>query len=390
MAFSLLVTLGFSVGMIWMKAELNNVSFFKKSTEIRIADDELNAKLAGTQNIVVVLDSDLAPPVEGPGGILQAAPSEAEPVAITTPAVLEKVEGFSKAVLQKFPYARKVMSFNDVLKKMNQEMNGGDPSYFAIPADANLISQYLLIFSGDIQAELSPNHDKLKINVMLKRVGTGESEEVARFAQAYFDPAFCKANHLKVEITGAAHLYYVANELLVDGMIKSIAICVALVFVILLLLLRGLPMTLIAMSPILATLLINFGFLGVFGIPLNTATAMVSSIAVGIGVDYSIHFITWYRSSCRRKRDIGLALENTIMRKGRAILYNMLVISAGFIIMVASNFVPLIQFGVLVTVCMLTTAFGALAVVPAFIKVLSAKERPFLYLGEGGTRSPAP
>jgi hypothetical protein len=315
--------------------------------------------------------------------MLEAAPSSGDPVAITTPTVLRKIEAFSGDVQKQFGFVRKVMSFDDVLKKMNQEMNGGNPADFKIPDDPNLISQYLLIFSGDIQSELSSNHDKLKITVTMQRRGTAESEEVARYARSYFGDDFCKANHLRVEVAGTAHMYYVANELLMDGMIKSIVICVILVFLILFLLLKDLRMSLISISPILATLVINFGCLGFFNIPLNTATAMVSSIAVGIGVDYSIHFITWYRSELRRKRDIGLALENSILHKGRAILYNMFVVFGGFLVLVFSNFVPLIQFGLLVAICMLTTAFGSLAIVPAIIRVLSRKERRFLYLDKG-------
>jgi hypothetical protein len=107
---------------------------------------------------------------------------------------------------------------------------------------------------------------------------------------------------------------------------------------------------------------------------------MVSSIVVGIGVDYSIHFITWYRSELRKERNIALALESTILHKGRAILENMILIVAGFLVLTLSNFIPLVQFGLLVAICMLTTAFGALAVVPAIIRSLAKKDRDFLYL----------
>jgi hypothetical protein len=109
---------------------------------------------------------------------------------------------------------------------------------------------------------------------------------------------------------------------------------------------------------------------------------MVSTVAVGIGVDYSIHYITWYRREIRQRRDIAFALEQTIVHKGRAILYNMLVIVGGFLVMVVSKFVPLIQFGLLVSVCMVTTAVGSLVIVPAVMNLLSRskKEKSFLYM----------
>jgi len=378
--FTILVTIVFAIGMISIRSELNNVSFFKNDSPVHVADDKLNQKLAGSQTVSIVLDSDLNPPHKAADGSLEPSPSNGEPVVITTPEVLKKVEAFSVAVKNEFPYVGKVLSFDDVLKKMNQEMNGGSPEFYKIPDDPNLISQYLLIFSGDIQSQVSGNHDKLRISISLKRVGTEDSEKVATFARQYFDSAFLQRNHLQLNVTGAAHLYYVANSLLMDGMIKSIVICVALVFLLLLLLLRNLRMTLIGLIPIASTLIINFGLLGLLHIPLNTATAMVSSIAVGIGVDYSIHFITWYRAEVQKNRDITKALENSILHKGRAILYNMFVIVAGFLVLLVSNFVPLIQFGFLVAICMFTTAFGALVVVPAVIRMLAKKDRPFLYL----------
>ena len=380
---SLALTAVFAIGCFSVKAELNNVSLFKTDDPTFIADSTLNQELAGTQVMNVILDTDLTDVLsrtDAPAGDNAAAPVE-----LTTPAVLNKVEAFNAAVLKEFPYATKVLSFNTMMKKMNQEMTGGNPQNYTIPQDPQLISQYLLIFSGDLQSVLSPNHDKLRVTITMKRTSTDEAEKVATFAKAYFDDQFRKDNHVQVQITGAAHLYYVANTLLIQGTINSILVCIVIVLLLLLYVLRDFWMSLIAMVPIFLTLVINYGMLGLFNIPLNAGTAMVSTIAIGIGVDYSIHFITWYRSEIRRRRDVDFALEQTILHKGRAILYNMLVIVGGFLVMVVSKFIPLIQFGVLVSVCMVTTALGALVIVPAVLHLLSKskKERTFLYMEKG-------
>ena len=373
------LTVVFAVGCFYVKAELNNVSLFKADDPTRIADDTLNEKLAGTQIMNVIIDSDLSDVTSRTD---KTADDAAAPVDVATPAVLNKIEAFNADVLKQFPYATKVLSFNTMMKKMNQEMNGGDPKYYTIPQDPQLISQYLLIFSGDLQSVLSPNHDKLQVSITMKRTSTDESEKVAQYALKYFDADFQKANHVQVKITGAAHLYYVANTLLIEGTINSILVCVVIVFFLLLFVLKDFWISLVAMIPIFITLVINYGMLGLFNIPLNAGTAMVSTVAIGIGVDYSIHYITWYRMEIRRRRDIDNALEMTILHKGRAILYNMLVIVGGFMVMIVSKFIPLIQFGVLVSVCMVTTAVGALAVVPAVMRLLAKKERKFLYMEE--------
>jgi predicted RND superfamily exporter protein len=380
---SVLVAAGFFYGLFLVKTEINNVGFFKKSEWIRQSDNVLNEKLAGTQVLNVVLDSDLSDPAKRvEGGDAAGAPAASEaPIEITTPEVLNKIEAFSTDVRKEFPQVQKVLSFNTLIKKMNQEMNGGSPELYAVPQDRNLISQYLMIFTGDAKSVLSPNHDKLRVSVNMKRCSTEELESVYKYCVSYFGEDFLKANHLQLRITGVSHLYDVANSLLVEGTFNSIYICLAVVFLLLLFVLRDFWMSLIALVPILITLLINFGILGYFKIPLNAGTAMISCVAIGIGVDYSIHFITWYRNELRVDGDIKAALERSIMHKGRAILYNMFVIVGGFMVMVVSRFIPLIQFGTLTSVCMITTAVGALAIVPAIIRILAKRDYAFLYLG---------
>lgn len=378
LAVSIIITVVFLVGCLFVRTELNNVSFFKNDNPVHVADDVLNDKLAGTQVLNIVLDSDLSDVLTRTDN---ADGSEAV-VDLANPVVLNKIEDFSLAVQQKFDFVKKVMSFNDILKKMNQEMNGGDKVFYSIPNDPNLISQYFLMISQDnLKSAISPNHDKLRIGIQMKRTGTAETESVRQFALQYFGGDFLKDNHIQIQTTGAARLYFVANDLLVKGTFNSVWICIVIVFVLLLYVLRSFWMSLIALLPIFMTLLINFGILGLFNIPLNAGTAMVSSIAIGIGVDYSIHYITWYRNEMRRKTDIMHALENTIMHKGRAILYNMFVIFGGFMVMIVSKFIPLIQFGVLVSICMITTAVGALVVVPAVMRILAKRDHKFLYLG---------
>jgi predicted RND superfamily exporter protein len=380
---SLALALGSFYGIFLVKTEINNVGFFKKSEWIRQSDGVLNDKLAGTQVLNVVLDSDLSDPTARVEG--KESPDIVE---ITTPEVLDKVESFSRDIKEQFPAVRKVLSFNTLIKKMNQEMNGGSPDQYAVPQDKNLISQYLMIFTGDAKSVLSPNHDKLRVSINMKRVSTEELEAVRQYCVSYFGADFLKANHLQLRITGVSHLYDVANSLLVRGTFNSIYICLGVVFLLLLFVLRDFWMSLIALVPIFITLLINFGILGYFEIPLNAGTAMISCVAIGIGVDYSIHFITWYRSELRKDGDIRAALERSIMHKGRAILYNMLVIVGGFMVMAVSRFIPLIQFGTLTSLCMLTTAVGALAVVPAIIRLLAKRDYRFLYLGTRSARLP--
>ena len=367
------VSLALVGGAFFVKSDLDIVKFFAAKDSIRLSDKIMNQKMAGTKSLAVILDSDLRDPVTRKGN-----PDTI--VDLTNPEVLKKVEQYSVDVKKRFPNVQKVMSFADVLKKMNQEMNGGDPTFYKIPDDPALISQYLVIFSGDTKTFLATNHDKLRIMLTMNEGSLDESHKIAMYSESYF-AALRDKDHLQVLISGDQQIAYVANQTLLRGTLESVIICVVIVFVLLLLVLRSFWMSLIGVIPIGICLLVDFGFLGFTGIELNTATALVSSIGIGIGVDFSIHFITWYRRELQVDRDILAAVDRAIIHKGRAILYNLFVIVGGFAVLMGSQMVPLRQFGLLTAICMAVTATGALVIVPAILRLLAKKKYSFLYLG---------
>jgi len=367
------VCLALSGGTFLVKSELDIVKFFSPKDSIRLSDKVMNEKMAGTKSLALILDSDLRDPITRKGN-----PDTI--VDLANPEVLKKIDRFSTDVKKRFPNVQKVSSFADVMKKMNQEMNGGDPAFYAIPEDPALISQYLMIFAGDTKTFLTNNHDKLRIMVTMNRGSLDDTHEVATYGESYFADLRDK-DHLQVLISGDQQIYYVANRTLLGGMLEGTVMCIVIVFALLLLVLRSFWMSLIAIVPIVICLLVEFGFLGFSGMALNTATALVSSIGIGIGVDFSIHFITWYRRELQVDRDILAAVSRTIMHKGRAILYNLLVIVGGFLVLLGSNILPIHDLGLLIGICMVVTAAGALVIVPAILRLLAKKRYAFLYLG---------
>ena len=369
-----ILTLLVAGGSFLVKSDLDLVKFFPLNDTIRVADRVMNSKMAGTKSLSIVLDSDLRDPLTRQGN-----PDTL--VQLPNPAVLKKIDQFSKDVQVKFPNVRKVSSYSDVLKKMNQVMNGGAASDYVIPDDPALISQYMVIFSGDTQSLMTVNHDKLRIMVMMNSGSLDVTHQVAEYAKAYFDDSFRSAQHFTVHVVGEQQISYMANQTLLKGTVESIFACLIIVFLLLIIVLRSFWMSLIAVVPIVLCLAINFGYLGLTGTELNTATALVSSIGIGIGIDFSIHFITWYRRELLVDRNVLAAVDRTILHKGRAIVYNLLVIVGGFGVLIGSQMAPMRDFGLLTALCLTVTAFGALVVVPAILRLLARRNFRFLYLG---------
>jgi predicted RND superfamily exporter protein len=212
--------------------------------------------------------------------------------------------------------------------------------------------------------------------------------KIALYAQSYFDRSFLDRNHLQVQVVGEQQISYESNRSLLKGTMEGIFACAAIVFLLLLFSLRDFRMSLVAVVPVLLCLVVDFGYLGFSGTTLNTATALVSSIGIGIGIDFSIHFITWYRRELRVDRDVLAAVDRTILHKGRAILYNLFVIAGGFLVLLGSQMGPLRDFGFLTALCLTVTAISAIVVVPAIIRLLARKDRKFLYLGVEETSDP--
>ena len=107
--------------------------------------------------------------------------------------------------------------------------------------------------------------------------------------------------------------------------------------------------------------------MGYTGIPLNIATVLVASIAMGIGIDYSVHVITHFNSSLKKGATISGALEETIGISGKAIIINVTSVSAGFLVLLFSEMVPLQYFGLLIFLSMVGSGLSALTFLPVIL-----------------------
>ena len=126
---------------------------------------------------------------------------------------------------------------------------------------------------------------------------------------------------------------------------------------------------LLAIAPLLSTVLLNFGIMGWFGISLDISTAMIASIAIGTGDDVNIHFIHTYRYY----RELGLGIDDALIKTlstgGKAILYSGLTLFLGFSVVGLSNFRPTMLFGLLCGFSLIVTTMGALFILPSVVKL---------------------
>ncbi len=177
---------------------------------------------------------------------------------------------------------------------------------------------------------------------------------------------------LTAEQTGMPIIYMDIDRKIMRSQALSLSIAMFLVFLLLSFQLRSLIGGLISITPIILTILINFILMVVLNIPLDIVTVMIGSVAVGIGIDYTIHFINRFKSEFGKGKSELEALDKTLETTGKAILINAISVMMGFLVLVLGSVVPLQRFGYLIAFTMITSALGAITFLPALILITKA------------------
>lgn len=339
------------VGLLRMQVDTDMVRMFKYDSDIRVSDRYLNRYYKGTATAEIVIDA----------GRKNGA---------VTPAILKAVDGLEH-YLQNNPRVPLeirtniggVMSVCDYLKKANKALHNGDQAWYRIEDDPKVILDHLLLLSSSIDDICNRDKSAVKALVSVKSGSTRLGRQLEQVILEYFRSR---------GINNARFLGYLSktvtvDRLIVKGQIYSMLLSLLVVFILNAAVFRSFIGSLISLVPLSIAILINFGLMGFGGILLDIATSMISSIAIGIGIDYTIHFISGFKERFSAGIPVEESLTQTGLTTGRAILYNMIAVMAGFAVLLFSSFVPLVNFGLLIAITMVTTGIASLTIVPAII-----------------------
>jgi hypothetical protein len=156
-------------------------------------------------------------------------------------------------------------------------------------------------------------------------------------------------------------------DLVVKGQIKSLVLALVVIFFLLSMIFRSMKAGVLSVVPLSVAVLLLFGLMGLFGISLDIATALLSSIMIGVGVDYTIHFLWRFKHERSAGKTHADAIRTTLTTTGRGIAFNALSVMIGFLALTFSSFAPLRFFGALVTLSISTCLLSALLLVPALV-----------------------
>ena len=343
------------------------VNYFRKNTEIRKSDEFANKNFSGTTLIDVVIDGE-------------------ESGSLTNPDILVAMDNLSNHLKEKFPRIGNTISFSALIKKMNEVINSDEEGdYYEIPYDPakynlsdknelkQLITQYLLLFSGNISEyvddSLEPSQTKLTL--MLKSENFNLLREIKKEIIDYTNKNFPEG--YKITITGNAELQNVVSNLIVESQILNILTSLVAVFLILTIYFKSPLAGIFGIVSLAIPILLNFGIMGIFKIRLDAGTALIASVAIGIGIDYTIHFINAYHHERKINNDLEEVTKKTLLTSGKAIVFNATAVAFGFAVLIFSNFLPLVNFGILVALTMFTASFSAMTLLPVMLNIVKPK-----------------
>lgn len=329
---------------VWINSSF--LEKFEKDSDIVQTDAFINQHFGGTSTLNVILDAE-------------------EPDAFKHPRILRAIDRLQTDVDSSLAVVGNSFALTDYLKRMNKVMHADSAEYHAIPNSQDLVAQYLLLYemSGDpenLWKVVDYNYQKANLTFQLKSDNSMALNSAIDQIEEH-KPTLEKLG-VTLNYAGSGYKGLVFTDLILQGQIKSLVLSLALVVILLSLMFKNVRAGVIGAVPITITAIISFGVMGLLDIPLSTTTALLSSIAIGIGIDYAVHFIERYKIYAAETGDQKLTGRKTMQHSGRAIAYNALVVIAGFLVLLASVFPPNRALGALVSMNMFTSFLGTVTI----------------------------
>ena len=370
-----LIISGFSFyGLLQLKVESNLESYFKADAPFVVANKAME-KMSGSRTINIVIKIN----------------EEGEPWK--NPENLKLVEDFQK-FLSAEQRVKRTFSLVDLIKRISYAFNENRTDFNRLPqaveileseetfeengqtvkrnvkrevSGRDLVAQYLVLYEnsgGDVLSDvIDSEYRNLNLSVNISSNSTTEEEKLLKriddYAAQHFPPQFSMTSTGMVPINVATSTEVVSSQILsLSGSLLAVLLMLVLIF-------RSFYRGVMGMIPLVFTVLFNFGFMGYFGVNLDIGTALVSSIVIGIGVDYSIHYLSRMFSEIAQGATLQDAIARTVRRSGKAITSNAVTVGFGFLALSVSEFLPLVTLSWMIWLTLNISALATMILLPA-------------------------
>lgn len=280
---------------------------------------------------------------------------------------LKKAELFEQK-LRSLDEIKKTMSLVDHLKVINDALN--PETGMIIPLTSEEIEDYL--YDYDNASSLYKNDgSKYRISCRVGNIKSKVGEQLKIDIERKFKEIFSKEDVL---VTGSTLLSLRTGRFLVRDLTNSFMLAFGIIFVSMIILFKSFRLSFIAILPNMIPLMAAAAVMGFSGIKLRPSTAMTFSIALGIAVDDTIHFLARFRQELKNVDMTSIAISNAILSTGKPIIGTTLVLSMGFFVLYFSEFVPNHEFGILGTIILVIALLASLFLLPVLLNIFYNKK----------------
>lgn len=290
-----------------------------------------------------------------------------------TPELLHYIEDLQRFLARQGDVG-KSNSITDVVKKVHKELFAGNKDHFTIPETVNGVAQTLISYQNshkpdDLWHLVTPDYSRANLWLQLRSGDNKDMERVVADVQQYLTDNPPPVE-LKADWAGLTYINVVWQDKMVKGMLKSFLSSFVVVFIMMTLLFRSPLWGLMAMIPLTFTIGIIYGVIGLIGKDYDMPVAVLSSLTLGLAVDFAIHFLQRTRMTMARTGDWNAAVQDMFEEPARAIMRNIIVIAVGFTPLLFAPLIPYQTVGVFLAVIMLYSGLATLWILPALLTVM--------------------
>jgi predicted RND superfamily exporter protein len=275
--------------------------------------------------------------------------------------------------LSALPELSRPVSVTDIIKFANQGYNGGNPKYFVIPGALDIpdIMSYMPARKPGqknlLKSMVDSTYRLARISFQMADIGSVAMKDlnarVRQITDSIFDPA-----KYTVKLTGTSLIFLKGNDYLVENLLQSMVVALIIISLMMAFLFSSWKMVLISLVPNIVPLLMTVGIMGFFDIRLKPSTIIIFSIAYGIVVDFTIHYLAKYRHALViSEGNMARAIPKSLMEAGPSIIYTAVALFFGFIIFAASDFGGTVALGVLTSLSLVFGMLMNLILLPALL-----------------------
>ncbi|MFZ6006330.1 MAG: efflux RND transporter permease subunit [Nitrospirota bacterium] len=344
------------IGITRIVVNNNMVEWFKKNSEIRVADREINRALGGTSLGYVVAISK-------------------EDDFIKNPETMKYIEGLQRHI-EKLPVVGKTFSVADYVKRINRVLHDDDPKCDKVPDSKEAIGQYLFLFSmsakpSDLDNVVDPSFKKANIWVQLKTWDAGAMQDVIKAVDEYK-----KAHPIPLDLkpAGIAYFNLVWNNEVLWDMVRGFILALIVVFIILIFNFRSFKWATVSYVPLIFTVLLIYGVIGFTGKRFDMPISVLSCLSLGMAVDFAIHFVNRFRQRLTEQTPNSELITDSLLwtaaRPGKGIMRNAVLFAASFAVMMLAPLTPYITVGAFIVSMMMLSAIMTIIYLPALVMLM--------------------